>query len=413
MEQRKQILVSCTLLLYGLCRIHCKFRTHGAVPRPLPAEIIALENIKRTTNHSRAVNILDALGTMYDELKTSREPTVYTCEDYRWLVRPVSFSIPAEYIVGHVPPKQKVRSSVIPGMRSTYKFKPTKQHALAKEVEADYYKDMKESLFCLTFKKSGWDCLRHLEILAAGCLPLFTDIELTPRKSLSSYPKRVFQALLQFPALQLQGKQWGDSFDLSFNMSKSWDTHLYGIAVQMLLTYTRQVLTTEMMARFVLEQVGPLPSKILFINSKGYHRGDYMGDTLLHGLIQLLGQEKVVDYPHRDVIFYTADHLPSNAFYMHKHRSYGYGFSYAATLFELPDVVDRTNLSERVRAHEFDLVLIYQVNDHSTQVPLLDEVCRHMSRRKVVIVYGDDQPIACNSIREFQSCAGHIFSREM
>lgn len=39
--------------------------------------------------------------------------------------------------------------------------------------EEDYFLDLSRSWFGLTCKKGGWDCLRHYEILAAGCCLLF------------------------------------------------------------------------------------------------------------------------------------------------------------------------------------------------------------------------------------------------
>ena len=63
-----------------------------------------------------------------------------------------------------MPPKSKSFGRVIPGDYSTY------YHLYN---ESQYFEDMSRSLFAVTYKKNGWDCLRHLEILAAGTVPLF------------------------------------------------------------------------------------------------------------------------------------------------------------------------------------------------------------------------------------------------
>ena len=47
----------------------------------------------------------------------------------------------------------------------------------------------KKSIFALTYKKAGWDCLRHYEILMNGCIPLFLDIKNCPTNTLSTLPK--------------------------------------------------------------------------------------------------------------------------------------------------------------------------------------------------------------------------------
>ena len=50
------------------------------------------------------------------------------------------------------------------------------------DKEEDYYEDLSKSWFGLTCKKGGWDCLRHYEIIAGGCLLLFKDYELKPKQ---------------------------------------------------------------------------------------------------------------------------------------------------------------------------------------------------------------------------------------
>ena len=37
-------------------------------------------------------------------------------------------------------------------------------------------------------RKKGWDCLRHYEILANHCLPVFPDIKDKPRLTMNEYP---------------------------------------------------------------------------------------------------------------------------------------------------------------------------------------------------------------------------------
>ena len=123
-----------------------------------------------------------------------------------------------------------------------------------------YRKDLEGSLFALTFKKAGWDCLRHLEILSAGCLPLFTDIVNCPKSAIASkllfttqtyiifkivflgHPKAIYKLLLEFPGLRL------DDF------SQDWtvlDRQLYVAVGEALLQFTRNVLSCKAMARLI------------------------------------------------------------------------------------------------------------------------------------------------------------------
>ena len=46
--------------------------------------------------------------------------------------------------------------------------------------EKDYYDDLARSLFGITMKKGGWDCMRHYEMLAAGTLVMFKNFDAKP-----------------------------------------------------------------------------------------------------------------------------------------------------------------------------------------------------------------------------------------
>jgi hypothetical protein len=97
---------------------------------------------------------------------------------YRGL-HPISFSIPAEKIVGELPcksqdfPRHIVDAEVadrLSGSSGKYAF----------ASEADYYADLGSSRFGITKKRSGWDCLRHYEIAGNGCVPCFRNLEAKP-----------------------------------------------------------------------------------------------------------------------------------------------------------------------------------------------------------------------------------------
>jgi hypothetical protein len=48
-----------------------------------------------------------------------------------------------------------------------------------------------ESYFGFTTKKGGWDCMRHYEIVAAGCLPYFHNIQYCPINTMTTWPKKL------------------------------------------------------------------------------------------------------------------------------------------------------------------------------------------------------------------------------
>lgn len=93
---------------------------------------------------------------------------------------PISYSMPIEKITRFVPPKTKLFgrhivdpevAAMVPGSTIGYAF----------EEEADYYADLQSSKFAITTKRAGWDCLRHYEIAANGCVPCFRNLKAKPR----------------------------------------------------------------------------------------------------------------------------------------------------------------------------------------------------------------------------------------
>jgi len=94
----------------------------------------------------------------------------------------INFAIPKEKIVHTINPKPlNILAPLIPGRYSTYIY----------ENEQDYYQSYQNSVFALTYKKMGWDTLRHYEILMNGCIPLFLNIDKCPEKILTNLPKKL------------------------------------------------------------------------------------------------------------------------------------------------------------------------------------------------------------------------------
>lgn len=104
-------------------------------------------------------------------------------------LHPISFAMPHEKIGTVYREKVNVIAPMNPHDRSTYIY----------DEERDYYLQYAESLFGITTKKNGWDCVRHYEIIANNCIPLFLDIEQCPPNILTTLPKEpITQALKLF-----------------------------------------------------------------------------------------------------------------------------------------------------------------------------------------------------------------------
>ncbi|GHT15317.1 hypothetical protein AGMMS4956_15010 [Bacteroidia bacterium] len=139
-------------------------------------------------------------------------------------VFPICFGIPQSKILEKVGEKTKRQAYIVPGELSTYIY----------DKEEPYYKDYAESYFGITKKKGGWDCLRHYEIMANGCIPYFIDLEKCPQETMCLFPK---QLILETNRL----------FE-----EQCCDTEQLMVKSQEVLNYTRKHLTTQSIATYML-----------------------------------------------------------------------------------------------------------------------------------------------------------------
>ena len=113
-----------------------------------------------------------------------KEGVVYFKRELRFSevrIFPISFSIPTLKV--NFVKTNKTRDLAIcdPRDKSTYIYKN----------EKDYYQGYKESRFGVTTVKAGWDCMRHYEILANGCIPAFLNLVSCPVQTMASFPKQL------------------------------------------------------------------------------------------------------------------------------------------------------------------------------------------------------------------------------
>ena len=97
---------------------------------------------------------------------------------------PISFKFPASHILisnMHEIKKNRVLATCDPRFKSTYVY----------TSEDAYYGGYQKSLFAVTTKKAGWDCLRHYEILASQCLPIFPGFNTLPASTMVEWDREM------------------------------------------------------------------------------------------------------------------------------------------------------------------------------------------------------------------------------
>lgn len=98
----------------------------------------------------------------------------------------ISFSVP-EGKITQVSPNNKTKNfpvyivdqDIVRSVRDSF-YGATGADQYAFTDEEEYYDDLKRSRFGITTKRAGWDCLRHYELAASGCVLCFRDLDTKP-----------------------------------------------------------------------------------------------------------------------------------------------------------------------------------------------------------------------------------------
>ena len=111
-------------------------------------------------------------------------------------IHPINFAMPVEKIASIYREKVNLVAPMDPRNKASYIY----------NTERSYYTQYAESLFGVTTKKNGWDCVRHYEIVANNCIPLFLDINECPTDIMTTLPKAPLKEALQL--VKDHGVEW-------------------------------------------------------------------------------------------------------------------------------------------------------------------------------------------------------------
>jgi hypothetical protein len=286
------------------------------------------------------------------------------------ILYPISFSIPEEKIVKSniielVFQKTKIVSSLIPGVLSTYIY----------DTEEAYYAEYQKSYFAITTKKNGWDCMRHYEILANGCIPYFADIEKCPINTMVNWPKDLLirgNALYnKFIKIELTSPMINEYIELPPPMINE-----YKQLLNTLLDYLKEHLTTKNIAKYILKETNfENVSKILYLS--GNLMPDYLKDLTLHGFKQLFGAN-CHDYP-------KVPHMYKN---YDCRGLYGKGMTYGG-LLDLEyhdDNLDET-IEENIINKYYDIVIY---GSYHRGIPFYSLVNQVYTIDEIILLCGED-----------------------
>jgi len=247
---------------------------------------------------------------------------------------PISYSIPEIKITDKIHIKTKMISDLYPGNKETYIY----------YTEQDYYDEYKKSMFAYTFKKGGWDCMRHYEILANGCIPYFCDIDDCPDNILCFLPKDLIKKGNLLFDLYKDKKISDLTDDDKFQLNKH---------IQKLINHTKTYLTTTNMCNYVIKILNQRCNiknikKVLFISADPWT--EYLRCSLLHGFKLLLGSD-CHDYP-------KIRHLYKDEDLDYVNYCYGRGYSHSNLLEQSyrKDNYDET-IEEDIINKKYDIII--------------------------------------------------------
>ena len=293
---------------------------------------------------------------------------------------PITFAIPEEKIVDYIKIKTKILAHIIPGDRTTYIFND----------EQSYYEDYRTSMFALTMKKAGWDCMRHLEIMANGCIPYFLNIDNCPEYILYLYPKNLFKKgnLLYEKVKDIKIE----------NIENNTLNEIYTLSNE-LLNYTKQYLTTKNISQYILKSSGiTYTHNILYLS--GDTNPDYLRCVLLGGFKLLFG-ENCQDYPKIHHI-YKDDKIDYKMLY-------GKGFTYS-NLFDqsFHKNTDEETIINNIKNKKYN-VIIY--GSYHRGMPFFDLINKYYTPNKIILLCGEDEHFCNYSF--FSNKGYNVFVREL
>ena len=312
------------------------------------------------------------------------------------IIHPLSYCVPDENIVDFHSIKDKkhiIISDIIPGDNLTYRFGP--------DDEKEYNEHYQESFFAYTNKKGGWDCLRHYEILANGCIPIFKNLDNSPKYTLTTLPKDLIietnQKLLPYKN----------------NYKEVYYEYAYKI-----IEHVKNNCSTSATAKYFLEKMRHIQNikNVLLITC---HKDvNYTRELFWIGMKRHIQSLKgvAVEYPKIDFLY--------NTYSENKKNLYGYGFNYAKKLTD-DYTFSNDEIIEKIKNHFWDVVIYGKIGPDELlegsmpHLPLWDHVYNNYKKDQIVFLYGGDECIDLTYDNKYSRHIlhhgqfGHCFVREL
>lgn len=268
----------------------------------------------------------------------------------RFGVYPISFSHPKPRAL--VPDTDLGLAPIIPGFPYTF------------EDEAEYLETYASGSVGLTHRKAGWDCFRHVEILAAGAVPLMVDVHEIPRFSMIHYPKTALKMTLDY----LRD-----------------DGHLPNSATRSAFRdYMLRNLTSEAMASYLMRLAGiTVDDNVVFVDRNLEANPEYQSTLTAIGLKQVLGA--------RCTLMPTAEFLYTDSTTATR-QFYGRGFGYTRILDPSRKSSDEQSGAHLASIRDIPRGSVVVLGSVSRNRGLAHELIAQAGIDRIVMIHGEDSP---------------------
>ena len=303
--------------------------------------------------------------------RTEVDRRIHNCFD-NFGVWPISFSMHRSNLLepSAVHDRSDLVSPVVPG----YPYSFTNF--------AEYLETYARSHFAITHRKAGWDCFRHLEIMASGSAPLMLDASDIPQFSMVHYPKHAFRQILT------HARTGG---------IPSMRTH------EALYAFMTENLTTQAMTHYLLQctQITDV-QRVLFVDQQHPDAVDYLSTLTLIGLKEHFGQQCSPLFPAPWI--YRGN---NNAV------SHLYGRGFGTTRLLDPDLRADNELSgstAELLYQDFDTLVVGSI---SRNTELARELARYFAPDRTIWIHGEDTPPLAENVRVYRQAGAHLFVRSI
>ena len=291
---------------------------------------------------------------------------------------PLSYSIPDEKIIddeeGIITKSILLSPELSNNNNNKYKYNATQ--------EKEYYQQYRDAYFAITKKKGGWDCLRHYEILANGCIPLFENLENCPKNTLTTLPKTELIDIIK---------------QRDFFLNNQWsyqEKYIYSMYHKKIMDNFREKCTTSANTKYLLSKLSKSADKIQNVLMLCCDSGvNYLRELSWIGIKRWICEKNgiAVEYPK---LSYLYEDYPDEK----KKELYGNGFTYSKCLsIDTYTDMDDSEIEKSIENKKWDLIIYGKTGPDELVLgsipflPFWKKVSLHYNKNDIIFLYGGDE----------------------